>query len=41
MKVLFVTSNESKLREEREILVVEIDSVDLELPESQAFEVSV
>jgi XTP/dITP diphosphohydrolase len=40
MKVLFVTSNESKLREAREILGVEIDAVDLDLPESQALDVA-
>jgi non-canonical purine NTP pyrophosphatase (RdgB/HAM1 family) len=40
MKVLFVTSNESKLREAREILGVEIDSVGLDLPEPQAIDVA-
>ncbi len=40
MKVLFVTSNESKLREAREILEVELESVALDLPEPQALDVA-
>jgi non-canonical purine NTP pyrophosphatase (RdgB/HAM1 family) len=40
MKVIFVTSNASKLREAREILGVEIDSVGLDLPEPQAIDVA-
>lgn len=39
MKIIFVTSNESKLREAREILGVEIESVNLDLPEPQALDV--
>jgi XTP/dITP diphosphohydrolase len=40
VQVIFVTSNESKLREAREILGVEIASVDLDLPEPQALDVA-
>ena len=40
MKVIFVTSNESKLREARGILGVELESVDLDLPEPQALDVA-
>ena len=40
VKIIFVTSNESKLREARQILGVEIDSVDLDLPEPQALDVA-
>lgn len=40
MKIIFVTSNESKLREAREILGVELESVSLDLPEPQALDVA-
>ena len=40
MKAIFVTSNESKLREAREILGVDLESVALDLPEPQALDVA-
>lgn len=39
MKAIFVTSNENKLREAREILGVEIEGASLDLPEPQALRV--
>ena len=36
MKAVFVTSNENKLREAREILGIELESAALDLPEPQA-----
>ena len=39
MKAIFVTSNENKLREAREILGVQIEGVSLDLPEPQALRV--
>lgn len=39
MKAVFVTSNENKLREAREILGVEIEGVSIDLPEPQALRV--
>lgn len=40
MKILFVTSNENKLREARGILGAEIEGVSLDLPEPQALDVA-
>ncbi len=40
VKILFVTSNQDKLREAREILGAEIETVDLDLPEPQALSVA-
>ncbi len=40
MKAIFVTSNESKLREAREILGVDLESVALDLPEPQELDVA-
>lgn len=40
MKVIFVTSNESKLREAREILGVHLESAALDLSEPQAIDVA-
>ena len=40
MKAIFVTSNESKLREAREILRVDLESVALDLSEPQAIDVA-
>ena len=40
VKALFVTSNENKLREAREILGIELESVSLDLPEPQAVRVA-
>lgn len=40
MKAIFVTSNENKLREAREILGIELESAPLDLPEPQAVSVT-
>ena len=40
MKAIFVTSNENKLREAREILGIELESASLDLPEPQAVSVA-
>ena len=40
MKAIFVTSNEGKLREAREILGIELHSASLDLPEPQAVSVA-
>lgn len=40
MKLIFVTSNQNKLREAREILGAEIEGVSLDLPEPQALNVA-
>lgn len=40
MRLLFATTNESKLREAREILGAEVEGVALDLPEPQALDVA-
>ena len=40
MKALFVTTNQNKLREAREILGVEVEGVSLDLPEPQSLDVA-
>lgn len=40
MKAIFVTSNENKLREARDILGIELESAPLDLPEPQAMSVA-